>query len=105
MICVNGINKWYAPNNATLVVSGDVQAEEVYHLAKKYFGPLPAGKACTKTAAEPGSRFKTVLSASLLKGPQNYPICMMAYKVPVLKTAIDQPEREFLYGSPMRWRY
>ena len=32
--------KWYAPNNATLVVVGDVKADEVIALAKKYFGPL-----------------------------------------------------------------
>lgn len=33
---------WYAPNNATLVVVGDVKAKEVYALAKKYFGPIKA---------------------------------------------------------------
>ncbi|MFM8759744.1 MAG: M16 family metallopeptidase, partial [Methylophilaceae bacterium] len=31
---------WYAPNNATVVVVGDVQADEVYKLAQQYFGPL-----------------------------------------------------------------
>ncbi|PCI06443.1 MAG: peptidase M16, partial [Gammaproteobacteria bacterium] len=29
---------WYAPNNATLVVAGDVDAAEVFALAKQYFG-------------------------------------------------------------------
>lgn len=33
---------WYAPNNAALVVVGDVKAEEVYKLAKQYFGPIKA---------------------------------------------------------------
>jgi zinc protease len=32
---------WYAPNNATLVVVGDVTADEVKGLAQKYFGPIP----------------------------------------------------------------
>ena len=32
--------RWYAPNNATLVVVGDVKADEVFALAEKYFGPL-----------------------------------------------------------------
>ena len=32
--------KWYAPNNATVVVVGDVDPDQVYALAKKYFGPL-----------------------------------------------------------------
>ena len=33
---------WYAPNNATLVVAGDVAVAEVRRLADKHFGPLPA---------------------------------------------------------------
>ncbi|HZE18655.1 MAG TPA: pitrilysin family protein [Candidatus Angelobacter sp.] len=32
----------YAPNNATMVVAGDVTPEEVFALAEKYFGPIPA---------------------------------------------------------------
>ena len=32
---------WYAPNNAILVVTGDVDTTEVRRLAEKYFGPLP----------------------------------------------------------------
>lgn len=35
-------NAWYAPNNAILVVSGDVTAKELEPLAKKYYGPIPA---------------------------------------------------------------
>ncbi|WP_313085984.1 pitrilysin family protein [Pseudomonas sp.] len=31
---------WYAPNNATLVVVGDVTPEEVRSLAERYFGPI-----------------------------------------------------------------
>jgi zinc protease len=33
---------WYAPNNAIVVVSGDVSAEEVFALAEKHYGPIPA---------------------------------------------------------------
>lgn len=32
----------YVPNNATLVVVGDVQAQEVFDLAEQYFGAIPA---------------------------------------------------------------
>lgn len=35
-------DNWYAPNNATVVVVGDVDADEVFALAQKYFGPIPA---------------------------------------------------------------
>jgi len=34
--------KWYAPNNAVLVVAGDVTADEVRPLAEKYYGTIPA---------------------------------------------------------------
>ena len=34
--------RWYAPNNAVLIVSGDVVAEEVRTLAETYYGPIPA---------------------------------------------------------------
>jgi zinc protease len=34
--------EWYAPNNAILVVTGDVDPEEVRLLAEKHFGPIPA---------------------------------------------------------------
>jgi len=33
---------YYAPNNAVLVVAGDVQPEDVKALAQKYYGALPA---------------------------------------------------------------
>jgi len=32
---------WYAPNNATLVVVGDVKVDEVKQLASQYFGQIP----------------------------------------------------------------
>jgi len=32
----------YAPNNATMIVVGDVTPEEVFRLAERYFGPIPA---------------------------------------------------------------
>jgi len=33
---------WYAPNNATLIVAGDVETAEVRVLAERHFGPLAA---------------------------------------------------------------
>jgi len=37
--------KFYRPNNAILVVTGNVQTEQVKQLAQKWFGPIPAGTA------------------------------------------------------------
>ena len=34
--------RWYAPNNAILVVTGDVESAEVRRLAERYFAPIPA---------------------------------------------------------------
>jgi zinc protease len=33
--------KWYHPNNAILIIGGDVTAEEVRPLAEKYYGKIP----------------------------------------------------------------
>jgi len=35
---------WYAPNNAILVVSGDITAEELKPLAEKYYGDIPVAE-------------------------------------------------------------
>ena len=34
--------RWYAPNNAVLVIAGDTSVEKVKPLAEKYFGPIPS---------------------------------------------------------------
>jgi len=84
--------RWYAPNNATLVVSGDVNAEEVYQLAKKYFGPLPAGKPIK--AAQRPEVIQTGIKRITVKRPAELPYLMMAFKVPVLKTVLDQVDEQ-----------
>jgi zinc protease len=33
---------WYAPNNAVLVIGGDVSVDRVRALAEKYYGPIPS---------------------------------------------------------------
>ena len=35
--------KWYAPNNAILVVEGDITMDELRPLAEKYYGVIPSG--------------------------------------------------------------
>jgi zinc protease len=82
---------WYAPDNATLVVVGDVVPDEVHRLAKRHFGRLKAGRddANIKPRIEPlqtGERRVTV------KAPARVPWVVMGYKVPVLRTAGDDAE-------------
>jgi zinc protease len=39
----NFYHTWYAPNNCTLVLVGDVDPEQVFALAEKYYGAIPRG--------------------------------------------------------------
>ena len=75
---------WYAPNNATLVVVGDVKAEEVYKLAKQHFGKLKSKVLpVRKPQVEPeqlGERRVVV------KAPAKLPYLLMGYHVPPLVT-------------------
>lgn len=46
--------KYYVPNNAILVVAGNVTMEQVKQLCRKWFEPIPAGKAYVRSLpAEP----------------------------------------------------
>ena len=36
-------NNFYQPNNATLVISGDIEAKQVKEFVQEYFGKLPKG--------------------------------------------------------------
>ena len=62
---------WYQPNNAALIVSGDVTPEDVLALARKHFGNFPAGdvperiRPDAERAFEPG--FETVTDALITK--------------------------------------
>jgi zinc protease len=49
-------NQWYAPNNAILVVSGDVTTAQVKALAEKYYGPLPRKELPTRTRVQEPKR-------------------------------------------------
>ncbi|HSB48290.1 MAG TPA: pitrilysin family protein [Burkholderiales bacterium] len=81
--------RWYAPNNATLVVVGDVGADEVVALAEKYFGAIPARDLPErKPQDEPpqlGAKRVTV------KAPAELPYVLMAFRTPALR----DPEREW----------
>lgn len=77
--------RWYAPNNATLVVVGDVVPQEVLKLAKKYFGPLkPAKVEPPKPQIEPETSGRREI---VVKTPAKLPYLLMGYRVPVLSTA------------------
>lgn len=76
-------DRWYGPNNATLVVVGDVKAPQVRQLAEKYFGKIkPKPVPVTKPQNEPpqnGIRRVTV------KAPAENPYVALAFKAPPLR--------------------
>jgi zinc protease len=52
--------KFYAPNNATLVISGDINTEDVKTLVEKYFGEIPSGETIEKRDPKPAALATTV---------------------------------------------
>jgi zinc protease len=52
--------KYYSPNNATLVISGDINKEEVKALVAKYFAEIPKGETIEKRQPMPVSLASTV---------------------------------------------
>jgi zinc protease len=45
--------QYYAPNNATLAVVGDIDIAQTKALIAKYFGPIPSGPAITRPTVAP----------------------------------------------------
>ncbi|MDI1292369.1 MAG: pitrilysin family protein [Methylobacter sp.] len=77
--------RWYAPNNATLVVAGDVEPKAVFALAEKYFASL---KPSEVKAVKPQDEVEQLgVRKMTVKLPAKLPYLLMGYKVPVLKTA------------------
>jgi len=73
---------WYAPNNATLVVVGDVDPQQVFALAQQYFGPLQAEPISPpKHRDEPDQKGEKRLH---VKAPAKEPYLLMGYKTPAL---------------------
>lgn len=84
---------WYAPNNAILVVAGDVVADDVYRLAKLYFGQLSASKIPELKPRVEAKQYGTQrLSVEL---PAKLPYLIMGYKVPALTPDVIDGENEW----------
>ena len=82
--------RWYAPNNATLVVVGDVQSAAVFELAEKYFGALKPDEI---KPLKPQTEIEQLgVRKMIVKVPAKLPSLLMGYKVPVLKTAANEWE-------------
>ncbi|HEX4984712.1 MAG TPA: pitrilysin family protein [Burkholderiales bacterium] len=75
--------QWYAPNNATLVVAGDVQPDEVFAAAEKFFGPVPSRPLPQRRPqVEPEQKG---IKRITVKAPAELPYLIMAYHAPALR--------------------
>ncbi len=83
---------WYAPNNATLVIVGDVQPKEVLAQVKRYFGDLKPSQLPKRPAVlQKGFRgYQKVDSEQAVQ----VPVLLMGYNVPSLLTIGSDNENQ-----------
>ncbi|MBU3540321.1 pitrilysin family protein [Polynucleobacter sp. UB-Tiil-W10] len=82
---------WYAPNNATVVITGDVDAKIVLGLVEKYYGVASAHELpVRKPQIEPPQKG---IKQTQVKAPADSAQLSMAWKVPRLEPGkLDEPE-------------
>ena len=77
--------KFYVPNNATLVVAGDIDFSTTKKMVQDYFGPIPRGAEITKSFPQEDP----ITEAMTAKGYDpniQIPAIMAAYRTPSMKT-------------------
>ncbi|WP_417615870.1 M16 family metallopeptidase [Oceanisphaera sp.] len=61
--------RWYGPNNATLVISGDFDTQQTLDWVEKYFGPIPAGPEVSSATPQPArlekDRYQTLVDSRI----------------------------------------
>ena len=82
---------WYKPNNATVVITGDVDAKQVLASVEKYYGVVPAKELpVRKPQIEPPQRGAKQVQ---VKAPADSPQLSMAWKVPRLEPGkLNEPD-------------
>ena len=78
-------NRFYRPENATLIVVGDVKPDNVFALTKKYFGDWKKGYKAVDIPVEPPQKERKTASLDW-PNPTN-PYLMTAYHVPAYSAA------------------
>ncbi len=79
--------RWYAPDNAVLVIAGDVDTAAIRELVDHHFGAIPA------TTTPPAAIRKEVPQRGakrlLVAAPARLPYLLLGYKSPSLNTAAE----------------
>lgn len=76
--------KFYAPNNATLVVAGDINPSEVRKMIDKYFGPIPRGEDIVRKKIEEDP-INEVRKGTAYDSNIQIPAIVAAYRTPSQK--------------------
>ncbi|BAU47065.1 peptidase M16 [Sulfurifustis variabilis] len=82
--------RWYTPNNATLVVVGDVKPKEVVALAKRHFGPIP--KRAVDRPPVPREPPQIEPRRTTVKAPAQVPYLLLGFHVPVHQPDGQRPK-------------
>jgi len=86
-------DRWYAPNNAILIVVGDVDANEVFRLAQKNYGTIPKHPLLPLNARKPQTEPpQTGTKRIIVKAPAELPYLMMGYHAPTIKNVMEDWE-------------
>lgn len=76
--------KFYVPNNAVLVVAGDIDVPSVKKMIKDYFGPIPRGEAIVRSFPKEDPITKAI-NAKAYDPNIQIPAIMAAYRTPSFK--------------------
>ena len=77
--------KFYVPNNATLVVAGDIDVPSTKKLIEDYFGPIPRGKDIERNFPKEDP-ITEAIEAKGYDANIQIPAIMAAYRTPSMKT-------------------
>ena len=77
--------KFYVPNNATLVVAGDIDVPSTKELIEDYFGPIPRGKDIERNFPKEDP-ITEAIEAKGYDANIQIPAIMAAYRTPSMKT-------------------
>jgi zinc protease len=81
--------KYYVPNNAVLVIAGDIDIAKTKVMVEQYFGEVPAGQPVTKTKVEEDAITKEIIDTAYDANIQ-VPAIIAAYRVPGMTSKESQ---------------
>lgn len=81
--------RWYAPNNAILIVAGDVTADDVLPLAERYYGVIPRGDVPERRRVEEPPQ-NAARSVTLESPRVRQPSLSITYQAPSYKRGDSQ---------------